>query len=91
LVNALHSVPASLSLPPSSKSALSQLLFVLDPLHTYELASYLQRLPAVAAGAYVAGVAVMVARRELFPVAYVGLVMGAFVVPAVAAILKNGL
>ncbi|GMI06671.1 hypothetical protein TrRE_jg4688 [Triparma retinervis] len=91
LISALHSVPATMSLPPPSSAALSQLLFVLDPLRTYELASYLSRLPAVSAGAYLAGVAVMVAKRELFPGAYVGLVAGAFVVPAVVAVLKNGL
>ena len=65
LVSALHSVPASLTLPESNLSALKSLLQALDPLRTYELFSYLQRLPLVAVGAYAAAVAIMVVAREV--------------------------
>eukprot|EP00520_Triparma_pacifica_P002871 CAMPEP_0118652916 /NCGR_PEP_ID=MMETSP0785-20121206/11566_1 /TAXON_ID=91992 /ORGANISM="Bolidomonas pacifica, Strain CCMP 1866" /LENGTH=99 /DNA_ID=CAMNT_0006545451 /DNA_START=67 /DNA_END=366 /DNA_ORIENTATION=+ len=90
IVSALHDVPTAMSLPASSKEALQSLLFVLDPLRTYELSSYFKRLPLVAAGAYVVGVAIMVVARDFFPVAYVGLVIGAFVIPAAVAVVANG-
>ena len=90
LTASLHSARSLPSTDASADEAATYLIGLLDPLRTYELSSYLSRLPATALAAYAAATAALVLAKDAFPFVYVGVVGGAILAPAAFDILTKG-
>ena len=87
IVKGLHKVKSSpLKLNSDSQGSLNYLIGLLDPLHTYELSSYLARLPITTAASYFLSLAVIFFARDVFPYAYVAIVLVGVMAPALFAI-----
>ena len=90
LTTSLHAARSLKITDSTADEAATYLINLLDPLRTYELSSYLHRLPLTALAAYAVATGALVVVVDAFPFVYVGVVGGAVLAPALLDVLTKG-